>query len=167
LGLRATAKCCSNRSSRPRALPTATAHGSWAAPRAISTNGNHDSEQHRKKSTTLRKLLNSGEILYRPSIGLAIHAIMVEAAGFKVVNVSGAQTAAHILGLPDAGLITMTEVVDNVRRNAAVVNIPVIADCDTGFGNAINVRRAAMRGERGAIAAAAPVVAKCRPLLYI
>lgn len=94
-----------------------------------------------KKSTTLRKLLTSGEILYRPSIGLAIHAIMVEAAGFKVVNVSGAQTAAHVLGLPDAGLITMTEVVENVRRIASVVNIPVIADCDTGFGNAINVRR--------------------------
>jgi 2-methylisocitrate lyase-like PEP mutase family enzyme len=66
---------------------------------------------------------------------------MVEALGFKVVNVSGAQTAAHVLGLPDAGLITMSELVENVRRIATVVNIPVIADCDTGFGNAINVRR--------------------------
>lgn len=94
-----------------------------------------------KKSSTLRKLITSDKILFRPGVGIAIHALMVEAAGFKVVNVSGAQTAAHILGLPDAGLLTMTELVENVRRIAAVVNIPVIADCDTGFGNAINVRR--------------------------
>ena len=94
-----------------------------------------------KTSTRLRQLLKSDRILFRPGIGLAIHALMAEALGFEFVTVSGAQTSLHILGLPDAGLITMTEVAENVRRISTAVNIPVVADCDTGFGNAINVRR--------------------------
>jgi len=95
----------------------------------------------KKKSTILRELINSGEIQLRPLVAIALQAKMAEALGFKVLGISGAYTAAHILGLPDAGLITMTEMVENAQRICSAVNIPVIADGDTGFGNAINVRR--------------------------
>jgi 2,3-dimethylmalate lyase len=94
-----------------------------------------------KKTTALRGLINKKEILLRPLVAIALQAKMAEALGFKVVAISGAFAAAHILGLPDAGLITMTEMVENTRRICNAVNIPVIADADTGFGNAINVRR--------------------------
>ncbi|WP_176960429.1 oxaloacetate decarboxylase [Ensifer sp. YR511] len=94
-----------------------------------------------KKSTVLRRLIEAEEILLRPGIAIAIHAQIAEAQGFKAVGLSGANMAAHVLGMPDAGLITQTEVVENARRVCNAVKIPVIVDCDTGFGNAINVRR--------------------------
>jgi 2-methylisocitrate lyase-like PEP mutase family enzyme len=94
-----------------------------------------------KKSTRLRQLINRGEVLFRPLVAIPLQAQLAEAAGFEVIGISGAYTAAHILGLPDAGMITMTEMVENAQRICNAVNIPVIADGDTGFGNAINVRR--------------------------
>lgn len=95
----------------------------------------------KKKSTVLRELIEQDEILLRPNVAIAIHAQIAEALGFEAVGISGSNTAGHVLGLPDAGLITMTEIVENVRRVADAVSIPVMPDCDTGFGNAINVRR--------------------------
>ncbi|MFC1987981.1 oxaloacetate decarboxylase [Chloroflexota bacterium] len=95
----------------------------------------------RKKSTVLRELIEREEILLRPTVAIALQAKMAEAIGFEALSISGSNTAAHLLALPDAGLITMTEVVENVQRICNAVNIPVMADCDTGFGNAINVRR--------------------------
>jgi len=94
-----------------------------------------------KKSKVLRELINRKEILYRVGVALALDAKMAEAIGFEAVSISGANFASQVLGLPDAGLITMTEVAENARRIANAVNIPVMMDCDTGFGNAINVRR--------------------------
>ena len=94
-----------------------------------------------KKSTVLRNLINEKKILFRPLVAIALQAKMAEAVGFRVLGISGAYTAAHILGMPDAGLVTMTEMVENTRRICNAVNIPVIADGDTGHGNAINVRR--------------------------
>jgi 2-methylisocitrate lyase-like PEP mutase family enzyme len=94
-----------------------------------------------KKSKVLRELINRKEILYRVGVALALDAKMAEAVGFEAVSISGANFASQVLGLPDAGLITMTEVAENARRIANAVNIPVMMDCDTGFGNAINVRR--------------------------
>jgi len=95
----------------------------------------------KKTTTVLRELIASGECQLRPLVAIPLQAQMAEALGYKVVGISGAYTAAHILGMPDAGLITMTEMVENARRVCNAVNIPVIADGDTGFGNAINVRR--------------------------
>lgn len=94
-----------------------------------------------KRSTVLRRRINREEILFRPGVAIALHAQIAQALGFEAVGVSGSNFAAHVLGLPDAGLITMTEIVENIRRICSAVSIPVIADCDTGFGNAINVRR--------------------------
>jgi len=95
----------------------------------------------KKKSTVLRELIEREEILFRPNVAIALQAQMAEAAGFEAVGVSGSHTASHILGLPDAGLITMTEMAENVQRICNAVSIPVMADCETGYGNAINVRR--------------------------
>lgn len=95
-----------------------------------------------KKTTRLRRLLEAPEILFRVSIATAIQAQLAEAAGFEAVGISGSNFASHVLGLPDAGLATLTEVVDNVRHVVNAVHIPVIADCEQGFGNAINMRRA-------------------------
>jgi 2-methylisocitrate lyase-like PEP mutase family enzyme len=70
------------------------------------------------------------------------HAQLAEAAGFRLFGISGSQAAAHILGMPDAGLMTLSEVVENIRRVCQAVTIPVIADCETGFGNVVNTTRA-------------------------
>jgi 2-methylisocitrate lyase-like PEP mutase family enzyme len=95
-----------------------------------------------KPTTALRRMLKEGPLPI-PSIAgaTAHHAQLAEAAGFKLFGISGAHTSAHLLGLPDAGLITLTELVENVRRVCQSVSIPVSVDCDTGFGNAVNVVR--------------------------
>ena len=94
-----------------------------------------------KKSTVLRKLLKKGEFFFIIYVGTAHQAQLVQKAGFKVVGISGSNTSTNILGLPDAGFLTMTELVENVDRICRAVDLPVMVDCDTGFGNAINVRR--------------------------
>jgi len=94
-----------------------------------------------KKSTVLRDLLEKGEFIALPSIGAPDQAQLAEKLGFKAVEISGSSASGQILGLPDVGLMTMTELVHNVENVCAAVNLPVIVDCDTGFGSAINVRR--------------------------
>jgi 2-methylisocitrate lyase-like PEP mutase family enzyme len=71
----------------------------------------------------------------------AHHAQLAEASGFGFFGLSGSDMSTQILGLPDAGFLTLTEVADNTRRICQAVNIPVVVDCDTGFGNAIIVQR--------------------------
>ncbi len=99
----------------------------------------------KKKSTVLKELILSyhqrKKILIRPTVATALQAKMAEAVGFEALSISGANSCAQILGLPDAGLITMTEMAENIQRICNAVKIPVMSDCDTGFGNAINVRR--------------------------
>lgn len=66
---------------------------------------------------------------------------MVEQIGFKVVYVSGSGTSMTVIGKPDVGLLTLTEMVGNVRYICQSVEIPVVADADTGYGSAVNVTR--------------------------
>ncbi len=94
-----------------------------------------------KKSKQLRNLLQGDELLVMVVVGTAQEAQLAQKTGFKAIGVSGASTSTQILGLPDAGFITMTELVENVERICRAVDLPVRVDCDTGFGNAINVRR--------------------------
>ena len=84
-----------------------------------------------KKSSVLRGLLERKKIVLRPLVCTALQARMAEATGFELVGISGAGSAAEIFGLPDAGLTTLTEMVENTQRICDAVNIPVIADCDT------------------------------------
>jgi 2-methylisocitrate lyase-like PEP mutase family enzyme len=93
------------------------------------------------KSTILRALLKTEKPLRSIWVGTAHQAQLAEKVGFKVIGISGSNTSTQILGLPDSGFLTLTELVENVDRICRAVDLPVIVDCDTGFGNAINVRR--------------------------
>ena len=88
-----------------------------------------------------RDLLKGGEILVKPGAYNALTAKIIEAAGFKTCGVSGYAVSATLLGKPDVGLLTGTEMVMISRYITDAVDIPVIADADTGYGNAINVIR--------------------------
>ena len=94
-----------------------------------------------RATTRLRKLLREGRTLVKPGAFNALAALIIEKAGFPCCGVSGYAVSASLLGKPDVGLITLSEIVMVARYIAARVAIPVIADADTGFGNAINVMR--------------------------
>ena len=83
----------------------------------------------------------------------ALTARLIEAAGFDAVYMTGFGTAASRLGRPDVGLLTMSETVDNASRMVGTVDIPVIADADAGYGNAISVIRTVREYERAGVAA--------------
>ena len=96
-----------------------------------------------RASTELRRQLREDKLpLVSIGGGTPHHAQLAEATGFRLFGLSGSQASAHVLGMPDAGLMTMSEVVDNARKICQAVSIPVIADCETGFGNVVNTSRA-------------------------
>jgi 2-methylisocitrate lyase-like PEP mutase family enzyme len=94
-----------------------------------------------KKTTQLRQLLAKKEILVIPGCFDAMTAMVIQKAGFPVAYLSGYGVSAGLLGMPDAGFVTMTEVHLVARYVANAIRIPVIADSDTGYGNAVNVTR--------------------------
>ncbi len=89
----------------------------------------------------LRKLLESPEILIIPGVYDCLSAKLVEQVGFEVAATSGFGIAASTLGLPDYGFLSATEMFYSVGRIAQSISIPLIADLDTGYGNALNVMR--------------------------
>jgi 2-methylisocitrate lyase-like PEP mutase family enzyme len=89
----------------------------------------------------LRALLASGQMIVAPGAFGPLAGRLVEEAGFAAVYMTGFGASAALLGRPDVGLLTMTEMADNAGRIAACVDIPVIADADTGYGNPLNVIR--------------------------
>lgn len=89
----------------------------------------------------LRQLLHQDGILTMPCCFDPLSAKLIEAAGFKLSFMSGFSTAAARLGMPDTGLISYGEMVDQGRNINDAVSIPVIGDGDTGYGNAVNVKR--------------------------
>jgi 2,3-dimethylmalate lyase len=100
----------------------------------------------------LRELLAKGEPILAPGVYDALGARLVEEAGFDAVYMTGFGTAASMLGRPDVGLVTMTEMVDNARRIGRGCSLPVIADADTGYGNAISVVRTVQEYEQAGVA---------------
>jgi len=100
----------------------------------------------------LRELMDKKDIILAPGAYDALSARIVEAVGFDAVYMTGFGTAASLLGYPDVGLVTMNEMVDNARRIVEAVNIPVIADADTGYGNPINVIRTVQAYEDAGVA---------------
>jgi 2-methylisocitrate lyase-like PEP mutase family enzyme len=94
-----------------------------------------------RASTRLRRMLRGGATLFVPGCFNAMSARVLEHAGFPAIYMSGYGTSLSLTGLPDAGLVTLTEMVANARYIAAAVQAPVIADADNGYGNAINVIR--------------------------
>src|SRR6201981_3678840 len=97
----------------------------------------------------LRALLASGQTIVAPGAFDPLAARLVEEAGFPAVYMTGFGTSAALLGRPDVGLLTMTEMAGNAARIADCVDLPVIADADTGYGNPINVIRTVGAYEAG------------------
>ena len=99
----------------------------------------------------LRELMAGGTVL-APFVFDGVQARLSEAAGFDAVYMTGFGTAASH-GLPDMGLIGLGEMSANAARVAAAVNVPVIADADTGYGNETNIARTVAVYERAGVAA--------------
>jgi 2-methylisocitrate lyase-like PEP mutase family enzyme len=97
----------------------------------------------------LQALLDSPGIMVMPCCFDALSARLIERAGFPLTFMSGFAVSATRLGAPDTGLISYGEMLDQGRDLCAAVEIPVIGDADTGYGNAINVKRT-VRGYAGA-----------------
>ncbi len=101
----------------------------------------------------MRELISIGSPMLAPGCYDALSARLVEEAGFPGAYMTGFGSSAGYLGRPDVGLMTMAEMVDNARRIVDAVDIPVIADADTGYGNPINVIRTVQAYERAGVAA--------------
>jgi carboxyvinyl-carboxyphosphonate phosphorylmutase len=95
-----------------------------------------------------RQLLAEPGPVLLPGCYDALGARLIEQAGFDAAYMTGFGTAASLLGRPDVGLLTATEMLDNLRRIVAATDLPVIADADTGYGNPINVIRTVQDYER-------------------
>ena len=100
----------------------------------------------------LKELLKRDKLLVAPGCFDGLSARLVEQAGFEAAYMSGGAVA-RSMGLPDIGLVTMSEVIERAAQVVAAVKIPVIADADTGYGNAINLTRAVREFERTGVAA--------------
>lgn len=92
-----------------------------------------------RKTTRLKNLLVPGKPLICPGAYDALSAKCIEAAGFQGIQVSGFGVAGAMLGVPDVAILSLTQMVDATRNICRAVDIPVMADGDTGFGNAVNV----------------------------
>ena len=102
--------------------------------------------------TRLRELLAAPGVITAPGCYDALSARLVEEAGFDCAYMTGFGTAAGLLGRPDVGLLTFSEMVDNVRRITQAIGIPLIADMDTGYGNQMNVIRSVQLYEQTGVA---------------
>ena len=107
----------------------------------------------KSKAQILKEYLHSDTITTAVGCYDGFTAKLVEQAGFEVALISGAAVATSLQGLPDNGLLTLTEMADAGKRISSCVDIPVIADADNGYGNALNVRRAVIEFEMGGCAA--------------
>ena len=105
-----------------------------------------------RPTTTLRRLLAGPEFLVVPGVADSLNARLVAEEEFKAIYMTGAGTTAVRLGMPDVGLLTMDEMVDNASRIAEASGLPLIADADTGYGGPLNVMRTIRAYERAGVA---------------
>lgn len=106
-----------------------------------------------RKTTMLRQMMTGKQIVVAPGAHDALTAKIIEQVGFSAVYMTGYGQAASHLGKPDVGLLTLTEMVARASNIVEAVNVPVIADADTGFGNAVNVMRTLREYEKAGVAA--------------
>jgi len=105
-----------------------------------------------EKRKILSALLNEPACHIAPSCNDGIQARLVEWLGFPLVHISGSGQH-RALGFADAGLLTLTEMVNRAREIADAVDLPIVSDAETGYGNAVNVARAVREFERAGVAA--------------
>jgi len=101
---------------------------------------------------TLRQLLKRDKLLVAPGCFDGLSARLVEEAGFEAAYLSGGAVA-RSMGIPDIGLVTLSESIDRAAQVVATVKIPIIADADTGYGNVVNLVRTVREFERAGVAA--------------
>ena len=106
-----------------------------------------------RTTTKFRQLLKTPGIVQAPGAYDCLTAKLIEKAGFPAVYMTGAGTSVAQLGHPDLGLASMTEMVDNAAALADILDVPLIADADTGYGGVLNVRRTVRQYERAGVAA--------------
>ena len=97
--------------------------------------------------------LRTSGLVVAPGCHDVLGAKIIEKAGFEAVYMSGNGLSASLIGAPDIGLLTMSEMVERGRALAGALKIPVIADADTGYGNANNVQRTVRAYETAGVAA--------------
>src|SRR5919201_4370915 len=101
---------------------------------------------------TLKALLKRQRLLVAPGCFDGLSARLVEAAGFEAAYLSGGAVA-RSMGIPDIGLVTLSETIERAAQVVAAVKLPIIADADTGYGNAVNLVRTVREFERAGVAA--------------
>jgi 2-methylisocitrate lyase-like PEP mutase family enzyme len=105
-----------------------------------------------RASTRLRELLRAGDVVVAPGVYDGLSARLVARAGFPAAYATGGGIA-RSMGYPDLGLLSVSEIVDRLANIVEHAEVPVIADADTGYGNALNARRAVREFERAGVAA--------------
>ncbi|HET6491738.1 MAG TPA: isocitrate lyase/PEP mutase family protein, partial [Burkholderiales bacterium] len=100
----------------------------------------------------LRALLGENRCILAPGVADALAARLVALEGFDAIYMTGFGTSLTRLGMPDVGLLTASEMVDNAGRIADASGLPLVADADTGYGNPINVRRTIHAYEKAGVA---------------
>ncbi len=103
-------------------------------------------------TTQLRNLLAQPKCVIAPGVADAFGARLVRLEGFEAIYMTGFGTSLTRLGMPDVGLLTATEMIDNASRIADASELPLIADADTGYGNPINTRRTIRDYEKAGVA---------------
>ncbi len=104
------------------------------------------------KPKRLRELLGSDGIVYGPAVYDCIGAMLAVDSGFEMLFTSGFGMSAALLGKPDIGLLTASEIIEQSRRIARAVDLPIIADLDTGYGGVLNVVRCVSDAVDGGLA---------------
>jgi 2-methylisocitrate lyase-like PEP mutase family enzyme len=105
-----------------------------------------------KPTARLRWLIGADRCVIAPGVADALAARLVALEGFEAVYMTGFGTSLTRLGMPDVGLLTATEMVDNAGRIVDASGLPVVADADTGYGNPINTRRTIRDYEKAGVA---------------
>lgn len=105
------------------------------------------------KAAQLRRLLAGPDLLLLPGVYDAQSAKLAVQAGFKAIYLSGSAIAMSQFNYPDIGLVTLTEVMEQLRRVFAAAGVPVVVDVDTGYGNVVNVLRTVREAEAAGAAA--------------
>ena len=100
----------------------------------------------------LKQLLRRDQLLVAPGCFDGLSARLVQEAGFEAAYLSGGAVA-RSMGIPDIGLVTMSESIERAAQVVSVINLPIIADADTGYGNAVNLVRTVREFERAGVAA--------------
>jgi isocitrate lyase len=100
-----------------------------------------------------REKLENQDYVFAPGIYHALDARLAEMAGLDAAYMSGYSTVLGQFGFPDLEMVTMTEMVENAKRIVEATSLPVVADCDTGYGGVHNVRRAVREYEKAGVAA--------------